>query len=109
MGTPRWRGATTACCATPRSKRCGGPSCRSRAAEDSAEAFGLSFYLYRRAGRTIVGHTGEQSGFRTFFYLDPVSTTAVIGVLNTTNEVHPEASNQGWDRLTHRAVELVAP
>ena len=76
---------------------------------DSAEAFGLSFYLYRRAGRTIVGHTGEQSGFRTFFYLDPVSTTAVIGVLNTTNEVHPEASNQGWDRLTHRAVELVAP
>jgi CubicO group peptidase (beta-lactamase class C family) len=74
-----------------------------------AEAFGLSFYLYRRGDRTIVGHTGEQSGFRSFFYLDPVSTTAVIGVLNTSNQVRPDDSNRGWDALTHRAVELVAP
>jgi CubicO group peptidase (beta-lactamase class C family) len=73
------------------------------------EAFGLSFYLYRRGGRTIVGHTGEQSGFRTFFYLDPVSTTAVIGVLNTTDEVRPERSNRGWDALTRQAVDLVGP
>jgi len=74
-----------------------------------AEAFGLSFYLYRRGDRTIVGHTGEQSGFRSFFYLDPVSTTAVIGVLNTTDEVRPERSNRGWDVLTHQAVDLVGP
>ena len=74
-----------------------------------AEAFGLSFYLYRRGDRTIVGHTGEQSGFRSFFYFDPVSTTAVIGVLNTTNEARSDDSNRGWDALTHRAVELVAP
>ena len=73
------------------------------------EAFGLSFYLYRRGERTIVGHTGEQSGFRSFFYLDPVSTTAVIGVLNTTDEARPETSNRGWDVLTRRAVELVGP
>jgi len=76
---------------------------------DLAEAFGLSFYLYRRGDRTIVGHTGEQSGFRSFFYLDPVSTTAVIGVLNTTDEVRPELSNRGWDALTHQAVDLVGP
>jgi CubicO group peptidase (beta-lactamase class C family) len=73
------------------------------------EAFGLSFYLYRRGDRTIAGHTGEQSGFRSFFYLDPVSTTAVIGVLNTTNEARPEASLAGWDALTRAAVDLVAP
>jgi CubicO group peptidase (beta-lactamase class C family) len=73
------------------------------------EAFGLSFYLYRRGERTIVGHTGEQSGFRSFFYLDPVSTTAVIGVLNTTDEARAAASARGWDALTHRAVELVGP
>jgi hypothetical protein len=42
-------------------------------------------------------------------YLDPRSTTAVIGVLNTTNEAHPERSAAGWDALTGRAVELVAP
>jgi hypothetical protein len=56
-----------------------------------------------------VGHTGEQSGFRSFVYFDPASTTAVIGVLNTTNEARPEVSNRGWDVLTHRAVALVAP
>ncbi|MGH7512007.1 MAG: serine hydrolase domain-containing protein [Gemmatimonadales bacterium] len=73
------------------------------------EAFGLSFYLYRRGATTVVGHTGEQSGFRSFVYFDPASTTAVIGVLNTTNQARPEASNRGWDVLTHRAVALVAP
>jgi CubicO group peptidase (beta-lactamase class C family) len=78
-------------------------------AGDRSGAFGLSFYLYRRGGTTIVGHTGEQSGFRSFVYLDPRSTTAVIGVLNTTNEAHPERSAAGWDALTGRAVELVAP
>jgi CubicO group peptidase (beta-lactamase class C family) len=73
------------------------------------DAFGLSFYLYPRGGTTIVGHTGEQSGFRSFVYLDPRSTIAVVGVLNTTNEAHPERSAGGWDALTGRAVELVAP
>jgi CubicO group peptidase (beta-lactamase class C family) len=73
------------------------------------EAFGLSFYLYRRGATTVVGHTGEQSGFRSFVYFDPASTTAVIGVLNTTNEARPELSGRGWDSLTHRAVALVAP
>jgi CubicO group peptidase (beta-lactamase class C family) len=73
------------------------------------EAFGLSFYLSRRGDRTIVGHTGEQSGFRSFFYLDPGSTTAVVGMLNTTNEARPDASSAGWDVLTRRAVDLVVP
>jgi CubicO group peptidase (beta-lactamase class C family) len=73
------------------------------------EAFGLSFYLYRRGATTVVGHTGEQSGFRSFVYFDPASTTAVIGVVNTTNEARPEASNRGWNAVTHRAVALVAP
>jgi CubicO group peptidase (beta-lactamase class C family) len=76
---------------------------------DGRDAFGLSFYLYRRGATTIVGHTGEQSGFRSFFYLDPVGTTAVIGVLNTTNEAQPERSSRGWDELTGQAVELVSP
>ena len=79
------------------------------AAGGGDEAFGLSFYVYRRGDRTIVGHTGEQSGFRSFFYLDPASTTAVVGVVNTTNEGRAAASAAGWDTLTRGAVELVAP
>lgn len=54
-----------------------------------SEAFGLSYHLSRRGDRTIVGHTGEQSGFPSFSYLDPASTMA------TTDDV--------------RAVELVGP
>jgi len=73
------------------------------------DAFGLSFYLYRRGGTTVVGHTGEQSGFRSFCYLDPASTTAVIGVLNTTTEARPESSRRGWDMVSRGAVELVGP
>lgn len=72
------------------------------------DAFGLSFYLYRRGGHTVVGHTGEQSGFRSFLYFDPATTAAVIGVVNTTNEADPDASNQGWDDLTQQAVAMVA-
>lgn len=75
----------------------------------SDEAFGLSFYLYRLGATTVVGHTGEQSGFRSFFFLDPGSTTAVIGVLNTTNEASPESSARGWDALIRQAVAMVAP
>jgi hypothetical protein len=30
-------------------------------------------------------------------------------VINTTNEARPDASNQGWDALAHRAVAVVAP
>jgi CubicO group peptidase (beta-lactamase class C family) len=73
------------------------------------EAFGLSFYLYRRDGATVVGHTGEQSGFRSFVYFDPRTTLGVVGVVNTTNEARSDASSQGWDALTRRAVALVAP
>jgi CubicO group peptidase (beta-lactamase class C family) len=72
------------------------------------DAFGLSFYLYRRGGHQVVGHTGEQSGFRSFLYLDPATTVAVIGVVNTTNEANPDASNHGWDDLTQQAVTMVA-
>jgi CubicO group peptidase (beta-lactamase class C family) len=72
------------------------------------ESFGLSFYLYRRGRSTIVGHTGEQSGFRSFFFLDPSSTNAVVGVVNTTNEARPDSSLAAWDRLVHGAVDLVA-
>ena len=77
--------------------------------DTAAGAFGLSFYVFRRGAAKIVGHTGEQSGFRSFFYLDPVTTTAVIGVLNTTNEAQAERSSRGWDELTRRAVTMVAP
>ena len=108
---PRWRGATTTACSSPRDARGDAAADRRpRTAGGSLdEAFGSSVVLYRRGATTVVGHTGEQSGFRSFVYFDPRTTVAVIGVLNTTNEARPDESNRGWDVLTHQAVALVAP
>jgi CubicO group peptidase (beta-lactamase class C family) len=36
--------------------------------------------------RRYVGHTGSQQGFRSFFYIDPASGSAVMMVVNTTND-----------------------
>ena len=33
-----------------------------------------------------VGHTGSQQGFRSFFYIDPAARSAVIMVVNSTND-----------------------
>ena len=96
------RAATTASCATRRSRRCGGRWCRSRRAAASTRRSASRSTSTAGGDRTIVGHTGEQSGFRSFFYLDPASTTAVIGVLNTTNEARPEASTGGLGRAHAR-------
>lgn len=40
----------------------------------------------RHANRRYVGHTGSQQGFRSFFYIDPMSGSAVIMAVNSTND-----------------------
>jgi CubicO group peptidase (beta-lactamase class C family) len=76
--------------------------------EGLGAAVGLSFFLFPRdGGTTLVGHTGEQAGFRSFFYLDPRTTRAVIGAVNTTNEVRPDASAAAWKAITSDARALL--
>jgi CubicO group peptidase (beta-lactamase class C family) len=47
---------------------------------------GLGFFSLEADGRRIVGHTGDQAGYRSFLYLDPVRRTALVLVFNTTRE-----------------------
>lgn len=47
-----------------------------------ADSVGLSYFITRLNGVRLVGHTGSQRGFRSFFYLDPESATGVIAVFN---------------------------
>ena len=47
------------------------------------EQMGLSFFLREVDGQRLVGHTGTQANFRSFFWLNPETRTAVIGVVNT--------------------------
>ena len=48
---------------------------------------GLGYFLTDFAdGDRLIGHTGSQAGFRSFFWIHPRSRTAIIAVFNTSAE-----------------------
>lgn len=51
-----------------------------------AESMGLSVFLYDRDGRRLVGHTGTQKAFYSFFIMDPEAQVAAMAVFNTVGE-----------------------
>jgi len=75
---------------------------------DGSAGIGLAFFIYRESGATVIGHPGEQAGFRSFLYLNPATGVAVIGAVNTTNDADPRASARRWDALTAQARHIVA-
>lgn len=46
-------------------------------------SMGLSFFLHDKRGERVVGHTGTQKAFYSFFYIDPGTGTGVIAAYNT--------------------------
>jgi CubicO group peptidase (beta-lactamase class C family) len=58
------------------------------------EWMGLSFFVLDRNGQRILGHTGSQAGFRSFYYFDPETQAAVIAVFNTANLAAPAVTIQ---------------
>jgi CubicO group peptidase (beta-lactamase class C family) len=72
------------------------------------EQMGLGFRLYDVHGRRLVGHTGDQGGFRSFMALDPATGRGVIGVVNTSNDVDPRESDRGFTALLDSALALLA-
>ena len=47
---------------------------------------GLGFFSLERGGRRIVGHTGDQAGYRSWVYFDPAASSGVVLVFNTSND-----------------------
>ncbi len=79
------------------------------AVSDSAIApgdMGLSFFLMRAGPDTLVGHTGEQGGFRAFLFFDRRTATAVIGVVNTINDAEYDPALARWSALVRAALDL---
>jgi CubicO group peptidase (beta-lactamase class C family) len=76
-------------------------------AEAAADSVGLSFFVLRRGGARFIGHTGSQAGFRSFFYLNPVTRAAVVVVFNTTNDARPEQGDKGFRALREAALALI--
>ena len=71
------------------------------------ESMGLSFFLRPLRGDTLVGHTGEQAGFRSFLYFSPGTGEVIVGVLNTTNDAHWRDSNDRWNALVAAATQVL--
>lgn len=73
-----------------------------------ADSMGLSFFVYHRGGgERLIGHTGHQAGFRSFFLLNPRTTRGIVAVFNTANEARPEESQRGWENLMATAQRLL--
>jgi CubicO group peptidase (beta-lactamase class C family) len=73
----------------------------------AAEAVGLGFFILSVEGARIIGHTGEQAGFRSFFYLNPATGAAVMGAVNTTNDARPDESGRAFAQAVQAAVRLL--
>ena len=71
------------------------------------EWMGLSFFVLDHGGTRIIGHTGSQAGFRSFYFFNPLTKAGVIAVFNTTNEVAP--ANAAQRRLQEMALGLLTP
>jgi CubicO group peptidase (beta-lactamase class C family) len=66
---------------------------------------GLSFFIRDRNGQRILGHTGSQAGFRSFFYFDRKNGSAVIAAFNSTNISAPASAAQR--RMVEAALDLL--
>ena len=62
------------------------PAVRTGASLPELAAVGLGFFSLEHDGRRIVGHTGDQAGYRSYLYFDPAASTGVVLVFNTTND-----------------------
>jgi len=73
------------------------------------ESIGLSLFVLPRGGggATLIGHTGHQAGFQSFFYFNPRTRAAVIAALNTDNEAHADASRAGFLAVREAALALI--
>jgi CubicO group peptidase (beta-lactamase class C family) len=78
-------------------------------AVDSAQQMGQSLFVREVGGRRVVGHTGTQANFRSFFWLDPVTRTAVIGVVNTSHDVEGRASSARFEAMMTAAIRALGP
>jgi CubicO group peptidase (beta-lactamase class C family) len=74
-----------------------------------ADSLGLSFFVVRHGDRSMIGHTGSQSGYRAFFYFQPEKEAAVILVFNTSIEAANEAVGEAFDALLSAAFQVADP
>ena len=81
------------------------PSVETGAALPELASAGLGFFSLHAGGRLIVGHTGDQAGYRSYVYLDPAASSGIILVFNTTND--DGAGDREMAALAREAIALL--
>ncbi len=75
---------------------------------DPRNSMGLGLFVFEREGRKLVGHTGDQGGYRSLLYLDPERRVAAIGLWNTDNPADGRASAERLKRAQEAVLMGVA-
>jgi CubicO group peptidase (beta-lactamase class C family) len=67
------------------------------------DSIAVGFFISRVNGSRLVGHTGSQRAFRSFFLVDPSTHTGVVAVFNTApvdDPRNPTDSGEGKPRIS---------
>ena len=71
-----------------------------------SDQMGLGFFLLQRSGQRIVGHTGGQNGYSTFFYCDPLTGMGIIGAINTGNGARDQGVKSAFALIRGEALKV---
>jgi len=74
---------------------------------ESSESIGLSFFLVRRGGLTLTGHTGSQAGFLAVIYFNPANGKAVVAAFNTSSDLPPTKEKSAFSTVREAAFTLI--
>ena len=69
------------------------------------EWMGLSYFVLDHDSVRLLGHTGSQAGFRSFFYFNPANGSAIVAAFNTTN--YASAASALQRRMNGAALDLL--
>lgn len=72
-----------------------------------SESIGLSFFVVRRGGLTLIGHTGSQAGFLAFIYFNPANGKAVVAALNTNSDLPPSKEKSAFAAVRDASFALI--
>lgn len=74
------------------------------------ESMGITFFITERDGARLVGHTGSQRAFQSFFYLDPATGAIAVATFNTDagSGGHPDARAL-LNRLREHVLDTLFP
>jgi CubicO group peptidase (beta-lactamase class C family) len=71
------------------------------------DAVGLSFFIVQRGPTILVGHTGNQAGFRAFLFLNPATGAGVIAAFNTDSDLPQGDESATVQRIRDQALGLI--